>query len=166
MSRRKELYFAYVQSHLTYMLPIYSECPKYKLNELQVIQNWCIKSMFRLHRYTPSTYLYSTRLLPINELSRVERAVNIYKIINSGSKNNFNLLFNSDVHGRNLRTRNNIHLTHSANAALKSAIIEYNRIDLDIRQLTSVETFKERLRLEVMLDSKKFNAISPYLYIN
>lgn len=44
---RGESSYADVQSHLIYMLPIYGECVKYKLKELQVIQNHCVKAMFR-----------------------------------------------------------------------------------------------------------------------
>lgn len=68
LSKRKEIYFAYVHSHIQYIIAIYSECAGYKLNELYVLQKRCIKALFRLPRLTPSTYLFSNRLLPLNEL--------------------------------------------------------------------------------------------------
>lgn len=58
--KRKQLYFSYVQSHLIYMLPIYSFGNKTKLDELQALQNGCIKAVFPLHRRTVATYLYSS----------------------------------------------------------------------------------------------------------
>lgn len=56
VDKRKQLYFAYVQSHLMYMLPIYEDCAQYKLNELQTLQNRCIEAIFLLDRYTSTTF--------------------------------------------------------------------------------------------------------------
>lgn len=110
VDKRKQLYFAYVQSHLSYMLPIYSECASYKVQELQTLQNRCIKALYRLERFTSTTYLYSTGLLPISELAKVKRIVYIYKLTHSLTKNNFRFAINSDVHGRTTRRNSHIHI--------------------------------------------------------
>lgn len=75
MERRKQLYFVYVQSHIAYMLPIYSAGSKMKLGRLQRVQNRCIKALYRLQHLTPSTYLYSTSIMPIEKLAVVERVI-------------------------------------------------------------------------------------------
>lgn len=170
--KRKQLYFAYVQSHLSYMLPIYSECAGYKLKELQTLQNKCIKAVYRLDKDTSTTYLYSTGLLPISELAKVERIVGIYKLVHSLTKHNFRFAINSDVHGRSTRRNSHIHIfnqqsvMNSTNAGLATAISEYNALDSETRHLTCLRTFKNRVKLKAMQDSIKFSVISPFRFIN
>lgn len=176
VDKRKQLYFAYVQSHLLYMLPIYGDCARYKLNELQTLQNRCIKAVYRLDRYTSTTYLYSTSLLPVIELAKAERIVCIHKLVCSLTKHNFRFSTNADVHGRTLRRGSRIHnfnmqstvttFSNSSNAALALAINEYNSVDSDIRHLTSLNTFKAKVKLKIMQNSEEYNVISPYYFIN
>lgn len=172
MARRKEIYSAYVHNHLTYMLPIYSECAGYKLKQLQTLQNRSIKAMYRLDRLTPTTYLYSTRLLPISELVKVERIVCVHKLINSRTKHNFRFVVNADVHSRLTRRNSQLHVfnQHSSsnlsNAALVAALCDFNSMDSDIRHTQCLKTFKAKVRLKVMTLSEKFSAISPFFYVN
>lgn len=65
----KTLYYAYVQSHIAYMLPIYSEGNVCRMTELQTVQNGCVKALL-----TPTTYLHGTgSTSSIEQLSIVER---------------------------------------------------------------------------------------------
>lgn len=172
VERRKEIYYAYVQSHLLYMSAIYGECPAYKIKELQTIQNRCVKALFRLPRYTSSTYLYSTGILPFTELVKVERITTIHKLVHSLTKHNFPLATNASIHGFGTRNVNNLHIfnrmssRNTSNAALERAFNEYNNIDIATRHLTCLRTFKARVRLKVLERSLKFNVISAYLFIN
>lgn len=130
MNQRKRIYLAYVQSHLLYMLPIYSECAAFKMKELEVLQNRCIKAMFRLPRLTPTTYLYSSGLQPLNEIATVERVMLIHKMVHMRVKHNFVFAVNSDVHGYSTRNCENIHIFNPkkknslCNEALITAIDE------------------------------------------
>lgn len=176
VDKRKRLYFAYVQSHLTYMLPIYGNCATYKLNELQTLQNRCIKAAFRLDRFTSTTYLYSSTLLPIHELAKAERIIYAHKLVCSLTKHNFRFYTNAAIHGRSTRRDSKIHIFNphstktttfnSSNAALSTIINDYNCVDSDIRHLTSLKTFKARVKLKLMLDCENYNVISPYYFIN
>lgn len=122
-SKRKQIYSAYVHSYLTYMMPIYSECAAYKLKELQTLQNRCIKATYRLERLTSSTYLYSTGLLPVQELVKVERAVYIHKLFHSLAKHNFELVTNSSVHSRSTRRDSHIHVfNHRSNSSMANEV--------------------------------------------
>jgi len=175
IEKRKQLYNAYVQSHLLYMLPIYSECAQYKLDELQTLQNRCIKALFRLDRYTPTTFLYSSSLLPINEMAKVERISFVHKLSGSLTKNNFVFIRNAVVHGRTTRRNSLLHIfnQHSAvsifnscNAALATSINEYNEIDSETRNMTSINSFKAKVKLKIMEESQNFHVISPYYFLN
>ena len=176
IEKRKQLYFAYVQSHITYMMPIYADCSNKKLDQLQTIQNSCIKAMYGLPRLTSTTYLYSKSIVPIKVLATVERVTNIWIMRNSMMKHNFTFTENSTMYAYNTKSRN---LIHSFNPhgrrvnsdtpdhpALVLAIGEYNRLDTETLQMRSTDTFKARLKLKLMSESDKFSAISPYYFIN
>lgn len=172
INKRKQLYFSFVQSHLIYMLPIYGECAAYKLKELQILQNRCIKALYRLDKNSATTYLYSFSLLPFLELVKIERIVHIFKLKSALTKNNFHFVHNIDVHGRSTRRDSRIHIfnqfgIHSySNAALATAINDFNELDSDLRRLTCLKTFKAKVRFKVINDSANFHAISPYTFIN
>lgn len=175
IAKRKQLYNAYVQSHLLYMLPIYSECAQYQLDELQILQNRCVKALLRLNRYTPTTYLYSTGLMPLIELVKTERIVLIHRLVNSLTKNNFTFVSNAEVHGRVIRRGSRIHIfnqyttrssSYVRNAALSSSLNEYNDLNSETRKLRCFKTFKSTVKLKILETSRNFHVISPYFYIN
>lgn len=177
MSKRRSIYLAYVHSHISYMLPIYGDCCQYKLNELKTLQNRCIMAHFGLPRLTSTTYLYSTSILPLNELAKVERLTHMYKMITCKVKHNFAITYNGTVHEHRTRQMNNIYTRNpftlanrrskdSSNAALMTVISEFNDLDNETRQLRSVKSFRQSLRIIVMGQSLKFNFLSPYLHIN
>lgn len=175
IEKRKQLYNAYVQSHLLYMLPIYSDCAQFKLNELQTLQNRCIKALFRLDRYTSTMFLYSTGLLPITELAKAERIIFVHKLAHSLTKNNFRFVTNAEVHGRTTRRNSRIHIFNqyssgsifnSCNSALSKAINEYNEFDTATRNLRCFKSFKVKVKLKIMQESKDFCVISPYRFLN
>lgn len=172
IEKRKQLYNAYVQSHLLYMLPIYSDCAQFKLDELQILQNRCIKALFRLERYTATTYLYSTGLLPITELAKAERIILVHKLSHSLTKNNFQFVTNSQVHGHATRRNSRLHISirpaagSTCNAALTTAINEYNELDSNTRNLGFLRSFKAKVKFKIMQESQDFYVISPYLFLN
>lgn len=165
-SKRKQIYFAYVESHITYMLPIYSVGSKTKLRQLQRLQNRCIKALYRLPRLTSTTYLYSTSILPVEKLAVVERITYLHKIVKSLTKNNFIIRLNSEIHSHLTRQANNLHCPDN-HPALKQSTQEYNRFCSDLQHLTCIKTFKSKLKIEVMKNcDNEFNVISPYFFIN
>lgn len=172
LARRKHLFFAYVQSHFLYMLSVYGECGVTKMAELQTLQNRCVKAMFRLPRFTSTTYLYSNTLMPITLMASVERVTNVHKMTRSLTKHNFRFATNVAVHGRELRNFNNMYvlnpysILNSTNAALVLALNEYNDLDLDVRLLTCLKTFKASVKLRLMKMSVEFSPISPFTFIN
>lgn len=176
VENRRQLYVSYVQSHLMYMLPIYGECAQYKLKELQTLQNRCIKAAFRLDRNTSTTYIYSTTIVPITELAKVERICLVYKLVKFRTKHNFRLHTNADVHGRSTRRDSMVHnfnmyssmttVSEATGAALMLAIDEFNRVDSETRRLTSFKSFRSKVKLKVMQESSVFAVVSPFLFVN
>lgn len=175
LSKRKEIYFAYVQSHLQYMISIYSECVAYKLKELYVLQKRCIKALFRLPKLTPSTYLFSSRLLPLSELVIVERVMLIHKMKQHRIKHNFTFSSNQDVHGRATRNGMDIHLFNpwskrnvadeNVSTALLNAVNDFNFFNKQLSGINSIKTYKDKLKILVLQRQGK-SVISPYFFNN
>lgn len=159
--KRKQLYYAYVQSHL--MLPIYSLSNKRKMNELQTIQNSCVKAMCHLHRRTPTTYLCSVNLLPLRPLAIVERVTHPHKMLKLLTKHSFDIKLNRDVNERETRRRSEIHITRQ-HPSLSQSINEYNRLSSEIRRMSCIDTFKSKLKLKIMSESEEFNIVSPFFH--
>ena len=105
-SLRKSLYYSYVFSHVNYMLPIYGNCPTYKLSELQVLQNRCLKSLLCVPFRTSTTYLYSSSLLPIRILYENQCVITVFKLWSNCMNHNFNMTTNTEFHGRTTRQSN------------------------------------------------------------
>lgn len=59
------LYYAYIHSTLTYMIPIWGISPKYELNTIQRLQNKAIKTIFKKPWNTPTHELYTNEISPI-----------------------------------------------------------------------------------------------------
>lgn len=170
--KRILLYFAYVQSHLQYMLPLWGLCGATKMKEVQVLQNRCLKAVLRVRRDTPSTYLYSRKILPISILAKYERLVNIKRMLLQQTKhhNNFETVF--EFHGRQTRSSNLLHVesrSYVSNgnvAPITNASIEFNTLLAELREVESLDTFKRRLQLDLMMNDTIYAAFSPYIIIN
>lgn len=80
INQRRTIYHAYVQSHLNFILPIYSQVTVTKIHQLEVLHNRCIKAFYGLRRNTASTHLYSSSLSPVVLMAKVERMRQIHKI--------------------------------------------------------------------------------------
>lgn len=165
LNKRKQIYFAYVQSHIAYMLPIYSSGPKSKLKQLQRVQNRCIKALHQLPRLTPSTFLYSTSILPVEKLAIVERVSYMHKVARSFIKHNFDIRLNSDIHNHRTRQANDLHCPDK-HPALQQSAHEYNTYCSDLRRLNCIKTFRDKLKVNIMTNCHVYKPVSPYLYLN
>ena len=116
-------------------------------------------------RFTHTTYLYSTNILPVEQLAIVERVSHLHKMVKSLTKHNFDIKLNRDNHTQVTRQLDNIYCSNK-HPALKQATHEYNRFCEDLRHLTCIDTFKSKLKVKVMKDCNEYNVISPYFYIN
>lgn len=163
--KRKQIYYAYVQSHLNYMMPIYSQGSITKMAELKILQNRCIKALYHLPRRTSTTYLYSSRLLPIELLATVERFTQLHKMKLNQTKHTFKLITNQEFHGRVNRYPNALHVFKDQ-PVLNETIVDYNRLPDELLRLKSSKVFKLRFTSLVLQNSTDFYAISPFVHIN
>lgn len=165
INKRRQIYHAYVQSHLNFMLPIYSQGSITKMYELEVLQNRCIKALYHLPRNTATTYLYSSSIIPIELMAKVEQMTQIHKMLLNGTKHNFKLIPNCVFHGRSLLHPNALHLFRDQPILLES-IVDYNRLNEELRLLRNISVFRTRLKSKMLKDSIVYHELSPFLHIN
>lgn len=170
--KRILLYFAFVQSHLQYMLPLWGLCSVTKMKEVQVLQNRCLKAVLRVRRDTPTTYLYSNKIHPISILAKYERLINIKRMILEKTKHHHNFGTVYEFHGRQTRNSNLLHIesrdfVSNGNAApITNASIEYNALSAELREVDSLEVFKRKLRLDLLVNDMIYSPLSPFRLIN
>jgi exonuclease III len=150
------IYFAYVHSHITYLISLWGMAGATKIHLLEVIQNKALKNLRGLPRLFPTKQLYNERILPLVCLQDYEMLLIAYKI----TKNNFKfgpLTYRSDIHSYNTRNAQNIHLPQfRLSIGRKSfsydAFKKFNDLPNEIKQTESYSKFK--------------NYIKNYLYEN
>lgn len=155
----KNLYFAFIQSKLSYMIPIWGTCPKYKLNKLKTLQNKAIKIVLKKPRLTPTTELYNDMFTPISNILFYNQCLYIYQTKNEMMRSNIEYRTNTEVHGYRTRNGNNLHtkLTRSntgANSVANAAIKEFNKLIEDIRSERNINKFKIKLKKHLYINTQ------------
>lgn len=107
-----QIYHAYFMSHIRYMNPLWSNAARFKINELQRIQNRMIKTIRFLPRLTPTIELYTTTL-NIEKFSLLQTLIIVFKLKNKLLKNNMNFVTSAETHQHNIRNREYIRLNYS-----------------------------------------------------
>lgn len=148
---RKQLYFAFVHSYLTCLNPIWASGPNFKMNELQVIQNKAMKSLYQLPRLTPTVSLYKDNILPVALLSQYELCLLVFKIKNNLIKFDNNFVMNSSIHSYSTRIVNNLRSIFSrnnvtANSIFHKGINVYNSLPENIKKEVKLSSFKMQLK--------------------
>lgn len=148
---KKDIYFAYIHSHLTYGNPIWSTAPLYKLKELQVFQNKAMKEIYNLSRLTPSKLLYKDSILPVLILSKYELNLLTFKIENNLIKSNLTFKISNEVHSYSTRISNNFRAIFCRTKLTKNSIQSrgvglFNQLPLYIKQEIRFMKFKNELK--------------------
>jgi hypothetical protein len=148
------VYFAYIKSHLTYLVPIWGSAAKVYLNCLQVLQNKAIKYMNFLPSDTPSRSLYNDSLLSLKQLYNYESIFLIHKMRCNLIKCNVPLLTNFSVTGRNTRAAHHLRVPRFFTAGAQKSVFYkglklYNSLPEDIKSIASISEFKSKLKTHV-----------------
>jgi hypothetical protein len=149
----KSLYYALIYSRLTYLVPIWGNCKKNKLKEIQTVQNKAIKSLYGYHHLTPTRTIYrDTQLMPFTLIKIFLSDLYMYNVINVGILNNLNITFNNAHHEHNTRQRDNLFVAHNkthtyGNSGLKNTLYKnYNSLPLLVKQSKRKLEFKSKLK--------------------
>lgn len=154
-----KLYYAYINSHIIYLNPLWSSAPKFKLDQLQTLQNKAVKQVYNLPYLTPTISLYGRGILPLNCISKYELCFMVYKLKNKLIKSDFNFIPNSSIHNHLTRFFNNLRASFkrinlTKNSIFSRGIDTFNEIPLQIKEEININIFKNKLRNHYCL---KFN---------
>ena len=145
------LYYAYIDCHFTYLLPVWGSAPDTYIYTLKVLQNKFVKIIFIKPFLTPSTLLYSKKLRSLNKNIHYEFILYIYKILNNQIKWNNHLI--TYITDSNVRTRNadTLRPPNFKGALAQSTIFYrglnlYNSLPIKVKNLTQLSLFKIELR--------------------
>lgn len=150
---RMSIYNAYCLSHFRYLIPVWGTCGVGDLNNLQILQNKVLKTLFRYNRMTCTEQLYKELgVSDIGRLLKFEQCKLIHRIINKKQKSNIEIVFRNDIHVHNTRFCDGIHLDNvRTNKGLRNPISQasevFNKLPVHIKVIKNVCRFVSVLKL-------------------
>lgn len=146
-----KIYYAYINSQLIYLNPIWSAASSTKLKELQTLQNRAIKNIYGKPYLTPSISLYGEPFLPLNYIAEYETILIIFKIKTNQMKTSLKFTESSLIHSHFTRICNyframfmRINLTQ--NSIYHHGLNLYNKIPNEIKNEIVLSKFKQKLK--------------------
>lgn len=154
-STKRSLYFAYFHSRLNYMISIWGYASATNVNQLQVIQNKAIRSLF-WQEYREGTLnteglMRKYRIPNVRQLQRIDALTMIFKIKHNIIRNEMHLRTFEDTHQYNTRNKGNfviprsrLHLLH--NSLFASGLSQFNQLPREIRLINDLASFRRSLK--------------------
>lgn len=152
---KREVYFAMIHSHLTYLSPVWSTTTtEFNLNRLQIAQNNAIRKIFNYEYFYEGLSTESIRekykIMNVRQLIQYNNAIMIFKISRNAMKSNYSL----NVAGeRRYNTRAAARPRASAfrtnlgkNSVYRSCTELFYNMQLDQITSTSNYSFKKQLK--------------------
>lgn len=159
-STLKSIYYAHVNSHLSYMAPVWGIASTDAiLNTLQVAQNQSLRSLFRVEYYANGLSTDEIRkkhnILSVRQNIQYNTAMLAYSIKNNLIKTNIQLNLINQIHTYSTRSATNIHhqsfRTNSGkHLTTRVVAIEYNKLPTNIQNSQSIHTFKKHVKSYIL----------------
>lgn len=158
------VYKTIIEPHFTYCSSILFLSKSSDIMRLQKIQNKCMRNILRLNRFAhEEDMLEMLNFLNVQQIINYYTLIFIYKITKGNAPEYLSerIVYNNQNPRKNtLRSRCNIELvnatkTCSQNSLFYKGIALFNRIPLDLRNETSVEIFKHKLKKVVIMELSK-----------
>jgi len=150
----REIYYAFIHSHVLYGVEIYANTKPTYLDKLMKLNNKLLRILQCKPITTPIRELYKTyNTLLITDLHKQQLLLFVHKFIHHPELlpeifiNNKFFTFNDEIHKYNTRIKSNIHLYQSTTSAgLRSvshkAAVLWNELPLTLKRMTSSTAFK------------------------
>jgi hypothetical protein len=145
------IYFAYVHSHISYLISLWGMTGVTRLHAIEVLQNKALKNLRGLPRLFPSRNLYSNKILPIKYLKDYEMILIAYKIIKNKFKYSHPISSRADIHSYNTRNAQNISLPQfrlsiGRNSFSYDAFKKYNEVPNHMKNTDNYLKFKSSIK--------------------
>lgn len=146
-----KIYYSYIHSHLTYLLPFWSAASKTSLKNLSFFQN----KLMRIIKFKPYDFstqlLYDNSFLSFYQLQKYESILLIYKISNNLIKSPMELNQNIQVTGRQTRSCNDFRLPTTRSGISQKSILYrglklFNDLPPTIKNVSNISQFKRLVK--------------------
>lgn len=118
------VYAAMVESHLRYMIPIWSAATKTAIQKIQVAQNRVLKRLHGYHWSYSTKLLYGgLRTLKVENIRKLEEVKLVHRIVHNEIKTNIKLQTNSDVHNYTTRQQQQLIIPRARTNIRKNSVI-------------------------------------------
>lgn len=146
-----QLYYAYVNSHLIFMNPLWSVANEALLNQLFVLQKKCLRFIQLKDRLSSSSNLFSEKILPLPVINDYNLLILAFKIKHNLIRNNITIRYVNEIHNYGTRQINNFHIVkyetkYGFADFYRRGLIKYNELNDDIKRFRTLGVFKKRLR--------------------
>lgn len=158
-----QLYYSMVHSRLQYLVCIWGKASASRLRELQVLQNRCLKVIYKKPHLFPTHQLYNDQnssLLPIRGLQMLQTLIHMHNIItNANTHHNVQIIRNTSA--RSSRYHGNIRLARPNSEMGKKRFSylgskSYNELPSSIKNLSSPYLFKKKLKQYLKLHITRY----------
>lgn len=147
-----KMYHAFIQSRYQYAIAAWGTCCKTHLKVLQVQQNRCIKSIYKLHYLHPTRELYTMpqhNILPINGLYTQRIATVMFKAVKNLNLHH-NWQFRTAEHRYPIRTAHHLRQSDFRTETGRKRFLTrgphiYNNLPEDLKQSQTLSEFKRKL---------------------
>lgn len=121
------------------------------INTLFVLQKKCLRFIQLKDRLSPSSELFSDKILPLPVMNDYFLLVLAFKIKNNLVKNNIAVQYVNDVHRYGTRQVGNFYVVNSdtrffAADFYRRGLIKFNEMNDSLKKISSLGVFKNRVR--------------------
>lgn len=147
-------YYAYIHSQLNYLVSIWGRACISNIKKLQVLQNRCLKTIFRRPYLYSTILLYSDgshNILPLIALCELQTHQLVFDVIHSPIMHH-NMQFPQALNIYGTRQANNLQRVKASTNFAQRRIrfigpLKYNQLPVELKQVPNRETFKSKLKL-------------------
>lgn len=151
------LYKSIILPHVEFCSTVLFNLPSFRIQEIQCIQNRCMRAILACNKYTPiKTMLNVLSLMSIKEKILFNTLLFIYKVKNKMLPSYLyeNLEFVSDIHNYNTRNKDNFNVKICRTALMRRSVfsnglVQFNMLPSEIKKCKSVKTFKYLLNQHI-----------------
>lgn len=148
-----KFYYAHIHSLLQYIITVWGRACKSRLMRLQVLQNRCLKIIFRLPHLYPTFDLYanlSHNILPLLGLCELQTLHMVHKIRHN-SRTHSNIVLNTIPQTRTTRQAGNLALIRAASNQGQRRFsyvgpLKYNALPNDLKLIINSNLFKFKIK--------------------
>jgi len=145
------LYYAYIQSHFTYMSSVWSAVNHSTMLSLETLQRKSLRIVLKKSWFCSRDELYNIKFLPISVICKSNTCLQISKITSNALKNNVNISNVSDMHNYPTRSRLNFIIPFRRTDLCSQdfyirGLRQFNELPQEIKNIFSINMLKRRLK--------------------